>query len=107
MDMGGILAGALTLPLFIILACVFLSGNGAGLIAGYNTMPLEKKRKYDEKAMCRFVGKMMLGLALASGLWLLSGILGLLWLFFTGLGLLFLVVVVGIIYMNTEGRFQK
>ena len=41
MDMGGILAGALTLPLFIILACVFLSGNGAGLIAGYNTMPLE------------------------------------------------------------------
>lgn len=107
MDMGGILAGALTLPLFIILACVFLSGNGAGLIAGYNTMPLEKKRKYDEKAMCRFVGKMMLGLALASGLWLLSGILGLLWLFFTGLGLLFLVVVVGIIYMNTKGRFQK
>ena len=107
MNMGGVLLGLLTLPLFISLACVFLSGNGAGLVAGYNTMPLEKKHRYDEKAMCRFMGKMMLGLALSSGLWLLSGILGRLWLLFAGLGLFILVIFAGLVYMNRKGRFQK
>lgn len=31
-------------------------GNGAGLIAGYNTSSAEKKLKYDEKKLCRTMG---------------------------------------------------
>ena len=39
-----------------IISIVFLTGNGAGLIAGYNTASSYEKSKYDEKKMCRVMG---------------------------------------------------
>ena len=42
--------------LFLVLSILFLSGHGAGLIAGYNTASEEEKSKYDEKKMCRVTG---------------------------------------------------
>lgn len=39
-----------------IISIVFLTGNGAGLIAGYNTADSSEKSKYDEKKMCRVMG---------------------------------------------------
>lgn len=39
-----------------ILSIVFLTGNGAELIAGYNTADSSEKSKYDEKKMCRVMG---------------------------------------------------
>ena len=44
------------LALFLILSLVLLSGRGAWLIAGYNTMSPEEKARYDEKALCRSTG---------------------------------------------------
>jgi len=44
---------------FAILAfmsIVLLTGHGAGLIAGYNTVGKEEKSKYDEKKLCRVTG---------------------------------------------------
>ena len=44
--------------LFLILGiCLFL-GKGAWLIAGYNTMPPEEKRRYDKKKLCRAAGSL-------------------------------------------------
>lgn len=38
---------------FLIMALVFFSGKGKGLIAGYNTASDEEKAKYDEKKLNR------------------------------------------------------
>lgn len=46
---------------------VFSLGKGAFLIAGYNTAPKREKEKYDEKALCRFMGKLMFALAAGLG----------------------------------------
>ena len=40
----------------LVISIIFLSGHGAGLIAGYNTASEEEKNKYDEKKMCRVMG---------------------------------------------------
>ena len=45
--------------MFLVLGLVFRKGKGAGLIAGYNTASAEEKRKTDEKALCRFVARLM------------------------------------------------
>ena len=42
--------------LFAILSIVFLTGHGAGFIAGYNTASKEEKSKYDKKKLCRVMG---------------------------------------------------
>ncbi len=39
-----------------VMSLVLLSGRGSGLIAGYNTASTEKKRRYDEKRLCKTVG---------------------------------------------------
>lgn len=42
--------------LFAVLSILFLSGKGAGFIAGYNTASEKEKKKYDEKKLCRVTG---------------------------------------------------
>lgn len=42
------------IALLVILGIVFSKGKGSSLIAGYNTAGPEEKKKYDEKALCRF-----------------------------------------------------
>lgn len=42
--------------IFALISMLLLSGRGAGLIAGYNTISKEEKEKYNEKMLCRIVG---------------------------------------------------
>lgn len=49
---------------FLVIAIVLFTGRGAFLIAGYNTMPKEKKEKYDEKKLGRITGSAVLMLSL-------------------------------------------
>ena len=45
----------------MIIPSIFLiNGKGAWLIAGYNTMSPERKSQYDEKALCKFTGWLLL-----------------------------------------------
>lgn len=93
--------------LFLFLGLVFSRGKGAFLIAGYNTASREEKAKYDEKALCRCMGKLMFALA---GTWVpvaLSALLDRMWLLWLGLGLFMAVCFGGVIYMNTGNRFQR
>ena len=92
---------------FLLLGLVFSRGKGAFLIAGYNTAPKREKEKYDEQALCRFMGKMMVALA---GTWVpmtLSTLLDRMWLLWLGLGLFFAVCIGGVVYRNTGHRFEK
>ena len=93
--------------LFLLLAVVFLQGKGSWLIAGYNTASPEEKARIDEKKLCRYMGRLMLALA---GCWLLLAasevfyITALLWV---GIGLFLVVIVGGLIFLNTGGRIDR
>lgn len=93
--------------LFLLIGLVFSQGKGAFLIAGYNTSSQAEKAKYDEKALCRCMGKLMFALA---GTWApiaLSALLNRMWLLWLGLGLFLVVCLGGVIYMNTGSRFRR
>ena len=92
---------------FLLLGLVFSRGKGAFLIAGYNTAPKREKEKYDEQALCRFMGKMMFALAATWVPMTLSALLDRMWLLWLGLGLFFAVCIGGVVYMNTGHRFEK
>ena len=55
------------IALFLVLGLIFSRGKGAFLIAGYNTASKAEKAKYDEKALCRFMGKIMFAMAGCQG----------------------------------------
>ena len=93
--------------IFLLLGVIFSRGKGAFLIAGYNTAPREEKAKYDEKALCRFMGKLMFALA---GCWcpvVLGTALDLGWLLGAGITAFLAVMFGGVIYANTGNRFRK
>ena len=92
---------------FLLLGLVFSRGKGAFLIAGYNTAPKREKEKYDEQALCRFMGKIMFALAATWVPMTLSALLDRMWLLWLGLGLFFAVCIGGGVYMNTGHRFEK
>lgn len=52
-----VIANLIIIMLFIFLGTVFISGRGAFLIAGFNTLPQEEQDKYDTVALCKFMGK--------------------------------------------------
>ena len=45
--------------LFLVLGIVFVCGKGTFLIAGYNTLPEEKKARYDARTILRDMSRMM------------------------------------------------
>lgn len=67
--MIGIIITGVLCVVCLILSVILLSGNGAWLIAGYNTAPYEEKEKYDDEKMSRAAGVLMLfATVLAAGL---------------------------------------
>lgn len=98
----GIMVGILA-----ILGILFLNGKGSFLIAGYNTASKAEKEKIDEKKLCRYVGKLMFLLAGSFLVIMASDILNEMWLLWLGLALFFVIVIGGIIYINTGDRLKK
>ena len=93
--------------LFFVIAAVFWSGKGAWLIAGYNTASAEEKSKMDEKAVCRFMAKLMLFMGAAWCVVTAGLLLDIMALFWVGLVLFFAVTIGGVVCANTGNRFQK
>jgi hypothetical protein len=85
-----------------------LTGRGAFLIAGYNTMSKARKEKYDEKALCRFTGKIMLPIGLLTPFVAISGIFGAAaWFGFVYTAVVSGLVIFAVTYVNTGDRFRK
>ena len=101
-----ITCGAIGL-LIIIMSVFLLSGRGAFLLAGLNTMSKSEKEKYDIPSLCKFMGKVLLVVGVLT---LLVGIeyLYAFWWFWLIWGILFIgITVFAIIYVNTGNRFKK
>jgi len=92
--------------LFLVLGIVLWRGKGAWLIAGYNTSSKSEKARYDEKALCRFVARLMFFCAGCTVLFALSPLVGM-WLFWLAFILMLVVIIAGVIYANTGNRFKK
>ncbi|MEG0259310.1 MAG: DUF3784 domain-containing protein [Lysinibacillus sp.] len=92
---------------FVMMAFVLLRGKGAFLIAGYNTMSAAEKERYDEVALCKFMGKLMLSIAFSMLFILLDAIFEVGWGFIVGTISILVLSIGGVIYMSTGNRFEK
>ena len=97
--LGGVL-------LFFTMSIIFLQGKGAILIAGYNTMSSEEKTKYDEVALCKATGKLMLAIAFSMVLIFMGELFQLGELIIAGISLMIAIILSGVIYMNTGNRYE-
>ena len=93
--------------LFLVLGLIIAQGKGAFLIAGYNTASKAEKARYDEKALCRFMGKIMFALAGCQGIMALGILVVGMWLFWVGIAAFLAVTFGTVIYANTGNRFRK
>lgn len=98
---------ALFILLFIVMGVFLLMGKGAWMIAGYNTMPKREKEKWDEKALCRFMGKSMFYFAFCMVLMVADKYFSGYHLTAYGSFMIFAGVIFMVIYANTGGRFKK
>ena len=101
------IANAVIAMLFVLLGILFSQGKGAFLIAGYNTASPAEKDRYDEKALCRVMGKLMFALAACQAIMGLGAAWAGMWLYWLGIALCLASAVGGVIYANTGGRFLK
>lgn len=94
-----------SLPMLII-SIVLLSGHGASLLAGFNTMSKAERATWNEKAMSRFMGVILLVFTLLIGASFLGAfvVMELLWgALVAAIGEL----IFGVIYMNKSKRFRN
>ena len=84
---------------FMILGAILSMGKCSFLIAGCNMMNRGQKKQYDEQALCRFMGKIML--------WLASIILQNSVLLSASLYFLVGSIAFAVIYAGTGRRFKK
>lgn len=93
--------------LLLSLGIYLLQGKGAMLIAGYNTLPEEEKKKYDVVALCKATGKLVIALTFTIALIILGNLLHMNGLIIAGAVLMVAVIIIGLIYMNTGNRYKK
>ena len=93
--------------LFLVLGLVLISGRGAMLIAGYNTMSKEKRAKWDEKALGRFVGWLLIAIIPLQLLVLVGEIFAIGWLVGCGVAATIALLIGGVVYVNTGNRFKR
>lgn len=92
---------------FIFLGILLSQGKCSFLIAGYNLISKKKKESYNEGALCRFMGKIMYGVAFSLLILLISTILQSALLHAVALCLLLGSLTFAVIYANTGDRFKK
>ena len=88
----------------LLIASFMLHGKGAMLISGYNTLSAEKRALFDERKLCKFVGWMMIRVALYLGLFILAQVLDIIAILWVGFGLMMLDAVV---YNISQTVFNK
>jgi len=101
-----IITGSMGLAL-VVLSVFMLRGRGGGFIAGFNTMDEKEKAKYDEKALCRFMGKIILPIGVLTPLLTVAGMSGQFWFTWVYFVAVMGLVIFALVYVNTGNRFRK
>lgn len=97
-----------TIPI-VVVSIFLLHGRGSSLIAGFNTLPKEEQDKYDKVALCKFMGKILLPIGLATPLASILEVLQVDFPYSTFIYVTFTLLLCGfaLIYVNTGNRFKK
>jgi hypothetical protein len=98
---------ALVIIPMLVMAFFLLNGKGAFLIAGYNTMSAKEKARFDEQALCRSVGWLLVAICACTVLVPVGLAFGMSWLTYVGIVLIFAISVGYLVYANTGNRFRK
>ena len=93
--------------LFILFGILLSHGKCSFLIAGFNTMSKEEQNKYDVLSLCKFMGKIMFGMAFCMVLLVLSKALNIKLLSSIGSILVWIFISFTVIYLNSGNRFIK
>lgn len=96
--MFGIIVAVVVLAVMLALAIILLQGKGSFLIAGFNMLPRDQKEKVDWPHLCKFMGKILLGVFVAAVLILARTITGIELLGTIGLSLLAVLTVGSVIW---------
>ena len=91
--------------LLVILAIVLLTGHGSILIAGFNTMSKERRSKYDEKALSKFIGLILLPIGLLLPFVAIESIIR--WYPWVYTAIVLVLCIFAIVYINAGNRFKK
>ena len=102
---GYIITGSICV-IFLFLGLYLLSGRGGFLIAGYNTMSKAKKEQYDDKALCRFVGWLLIAMIPCILITAAGTYLGLAWLSTGAITTNIALLSGAVVYANTGNRFR-
>ena len=106
-DIVGLVITIIIGLLFIVISLVLQMGQGSFFIAGYNTLSIEEKEKYDSKKLSRFIGRIMFPIGLFTPILAVGGIYDIGWLpALYAFGIIGLSVF-AVIYCNTGNRFKK
>ncbi len=105
-DIVGLIITSLLGLIMIVMAICLLLGKVAFLIAGYNTMSQTEKRTYDEKSLCRFMGKILLPIGILTPSIAIGGIYEINWIGGAYIAFVVVLVVFAFIYCNTGNRFK-
>ena len=92
-----VILAVVALPLFVM-AGFLLRGRGAWLISGYNMLSEAERARYDEPALCRFMGRLLIAINCTLILLMAGAGIGVLWLTFLAFALMLIVLVGGIVY---------
>ena len=107
MDMVMAIIFGSIIALMLVMALFFLAGRGANLIAGYNTLSDAQRANYDEKALCRFVGWLLIAICASMGIVWAGTHFGVSWAIWVGIALMTALPIAGAVYANTGNRFMK
>lgn len=91
----------------VIFSIVLLTGRGASLLAGFNEMSPAERAGWNTKAMCRFMGVVLLVFTILLAVSALSAFSGVIWLMWSAFGVAVAELIGGVIYLNKSGRFRK
>ncbi len=106
-DIVAIIITGLIGLIVIVFAVILLSGRGANLLAGFNTLSDDEKKEYDEKALSKFVGKIFLPIGIMFPCIALGAIFKIVWLPIILAVLVVALIIFAAIYCNTGNRFKK
>jgi len=92
--------------LLLIIGALWFFGKGGGLMNGYNNMDKERKARYDEKALLRFNGAVMLIVAAVVAVCALLNHMGMSWAFTVGIVSVLVMAAVNVFSLRSK-RFIK
>lgn len=93
--------------LIVIISLVLLSGKGSFLVAGLNSMSDKERSKYNEKAICRFLGMIFMPIGIGIPLAEVGFSFGMKWLPGIWAVITIAVVVAAVMHINKNKKFKN